>query len=418
VWSLVLNVFSKSQTLALLAAGSIIGGLVGVGVIVTASAATVLGQSLASFGLAGELARLNVAYPSRPTVARSVRSIFLQSPLALLIAPLAYILVGPTTGSAALLLAIGLTSFFSAVTIALTAILNGLGDFRSPAIRLGGARLVGGVAAVVAAAVKPDPALVIGCFGAAEAFGAGALGLSVRAVRSRLTDVDHPEARVLRARHWFGVATVVYLVTNQADTLLIASILSPADLGLFATASTLENGVATFATAAATPTAFRAIATTLAGKVARGAHLLKRAFAVAFGLAVVLSVLGWIVAVLAGGWLDKFDALAHGVGPLVLGLCLVAGPPGSIVAVCLIVGAGLGRHRPVGIRQIQVGFCAVTAIVVGALVAGPVGAAAGTIVRDLIGVLLTRGLTAPPTSPPEQSVAAELMEEGIAVPPP
>jgi O-antigen/teichoic acid export membrane protein len=416
VWSLILNVFSKSQTIALLAAGSIIGGLVGVGVIVTAAAATVLGSALASFGLGGELARLNVAYPSRPTVARSVRAIARQAPFGLVIAPAAYILVGPTSGSAGLLVAIGLTSGFLVATIALTMVLNGLGDFRSPAIRLGGARLLGGVAAVVAAAVTQEPAPVIGSFAAGEGLGLVGLALSVRAARSQLTDEDHPEARLKRARHWFGIAAVVNLVTNQADTLLIASILSPQDLGLFATASTLENGVATFATAAATPATFRSIATTLAGDIARGAQLLKRAFTVAVGLAVVLAALGWVVALLAGGSIDKFEGLAHGDGPLVLGLCLIAGPPGAAVAVCILVGAGVGRHRPVGVRQIEVGICAVTAIVVGAAVAGPVGAAAGTIVRDVVGLLLTRGLTAPP-SRAEQTVAPDVMEE-IAVPPP
>jgi hypothetical protein len=416
VWSLILNVFSKFQTIALLAAGSIIGGLVGVGVIVTASAACVLGAALASFGLAGELARLNVAYPSQPTVARSVRATARQAPYALLIAPAAYILVGPTTGSAALFLATGLTSCFLVGTIALTAILNGLGDFRSPAIRLGGARLVASAAAVAVAAIKPEPAAVIGCFGAGEAFGVVAMSLSVRDVRSRLTKQDRPEARLQRARHWFGVAAVTSLVTNQADTLLIASILSPEALGLFATASTLENGVATFATSAATPAAFRSIGSTLAGHVERGAHLLRRAFTVAVGLAVVLATLGWIVALLAGGSIDKFAGLADGDGPAVLGLCLAAGPMGAVVAICIIVGAGLGRHRPVGVRQIEVGICAVTAIVVGALVAGPVGAAAGTIVRDAVGVLLTRRLTVPP-SQPERSAAGGVAE-AIAVPPP
>jgi O-antigen/teichoic acid export membrane protein len=408
-WSLALNVLSKSQTITLLAAGSIIGGLVGVGVIVTASAACVLGCALASFGLAGELARLSVAYPNRPTVARSVRAISRQAPLALLIAPAAYILVGPTSGSIGLLLAIGLTSCFLVATTALTAVLNGLGDFRSPAIRVGGVRLVAGMGAVAAAAIKPDPAAVIGCFAVGEGVALAAIGLSARDAYSRLPDTDHPEARVQRERHWFGIASVVSLLTNQADTLLIASILSPQDLGLFATASTLENGVATFATSAATPAAFRSIGTTLAGDIERGAHLLKRAFTVAVGLAIVLAAVGWVTAQFAGDSIEKFSGLAHGDGPSVLALCLAAGPMGAVVAVCLIVGAGLGRHRPVGITQIEVGICAVTAIVVGALVAGPVGAAVGTIVRDVVGVLLSKRLTAPP-SQPEQSVAGGVAE--------
>jgi O-antigen/teichoic acid export membrane protein len=413
-WNLILNLVSKSQTFALLAAGSIIGGLVGVGVILTAVAACVLGSGLASFGLGAELSRLNVAYPSRHTVTRSVRSIFRQAPLGLLFSPTAYLLVGPTKGSVALLLAIGLTSCFLVAAIALTAILNGLGDFRSPAIRLGGARLVASAGAVAVAVVKPDPAAVIGCFGGAEAFGVMALSFSVRAARSRLPDVDHAKAHVQRARHWFGLAAVVSLLTNQADTLLVSSILSPESLGLFATASTLENGVATFAQAATTPVAFRAIGATLAGDAKRGAHLTKRAFAVAVCAGLVLSALAWIVAQGAGDLIGKFEGLTHGDGPLVLGLCLLAGPPGAVVAASLVFGAGYGRHRPVGIRQTLVGVCAVPAIVVGALVAGPVGAAAGTIVRDLAGVLITRRLATPPLHP-EQSTADDA-SAGIAVP--
>jgi O-antigen/teichoic acid export membrane protein len=416
VWNLVLNVISKSQTFALLAAGSIMGGLVGVGVIVTAVAAYILGAALAGFGLLGELQRLNVAYPNRPTATRSVQAIARQAPLALLVAPAVYFLVGPTSGSVGLLLGIGFTSCFLTATLGLTAVLNGLGDFRSPAIRLGGARLLASVAAIAVAAVKPEPEAVIWCFGAAEALGVIGLALSVRDIRSRLPDVDHPDARLHRERHWFGTAGIVYLVTNQADTLLVSSILSPQGLGLFATASTLENGVATFATSAATPTAFRGIGTTLGGESARGAHLTRRALAIAFGVAVVLAALGWIVAQLAGGSIDKFAGLTEGDGPLVLALCLAAGPLAAAVAVCFLTGAGFGRFRPVGIRQIQVGICAVTAMVAGALLAGPVGAAAGMLVRDLAGVLITRGLTAPP-SEPERSDAREVPER-IAVPPP
>jgi O-antigen/teichoic acid export membrane protein len=412
VWNLVLNAFSKSQTLALLIAGSIIGGLVGVGVIVTAAAACVLGQSLADFGLAGEVARLNVAYPHRGTVDRCVRAIVRQAPLGLLIGPAAYLLLGPTAGSVQLLAAIGLTSCLLVTTVALTAMLNGLGDFRSPAVGLGGGRLLASLAAVAAAAVQNDPAVVIGCFAVGEAVGLVALGLSLRAARSRLPAVAHVDAHVRRARLWFGIAAVVYLVTNQADTLLVASILSPEDLGLFATASTLQNGVVTFATSATTPIAYRAIGTTLSGEFARGARLLRRAFVLGLGLAVVLGATGWLVAQLIGDSVEKFQGLAHGDGPLVLGLCLAAAPLGALVAVCLVVGAGYARHRPVGMCQIQVGIAAVTAIVVGAILAGPVGAAAGTIVRDIVGVLRARRLAKPP---PQRDLP---YGDAIALPPP
>jgi O-antigen/teichoic acid export membrane protein len=414
-WNLLLNLIGKSQTFALLAAGSIMGGIVGVGVIVTAVAACILGAAVGQFGLTGELQRLNVAFPNRHTVARSVRAVARQAPLGMLVSPLVYILVGPTTGSLALLAMIGLNSWAAASSTCFTAILQGVGDFRSPAIRLGGARFAASVGAIVAAVVEPQPAVVIGCFTAGEAIGAVALAFSIRAADKRLPDEDHPDAHLQPARHWFGTAGLIYLVTNQADTLLISTILSPTALGIFATASTLENGAATLASSTATPTAFRSIATTLSGDIPGGAHLLKRAFAVAFGIAVVLAVLGFAAALAAAGFLDKFEALAHGDGPVVLGLCLLAGPPAAVVATCLLVGAGFARHRLVGTRQIWIGVCAVPAIVVGAIVAGAVGAAAGTIVRDLAGLGLTRGLTEPPSE--AEASAVEGAAAGTIAPP-
>src|SRR5919108_6557456 len=57
-WNLAFKLSNQSQTLALLVAGSIMQGLVGIGVLVTAMAATLLGQALADFGLSAEVGRV------------------------------------------------------------------------------------------------------------------------------------------------------------------------------------------------------------------------------------------------------------------------------------------------------------------------------------------------------------------------
>jgi hypothetical protein len=397
IWNLSLNLFNKSQTVALLAAGSIIGGLTGIGVIVTAMAAALLGSAIADFGLSGEMTRLNVAFPNRVTVDRCIRALSRQAPLALPIAPLIYVILGPTNASAALLLVIGLNSTFLVGTIGLGAVLNGLGDFHSPARWLGGARFLSSIAAVVGAAIEPTPTTVISCFAAAEGVGLLALLRSVRRARAELPEAEHPEGHVRRARLWFGVAQIVNLVTNQADTLLVASILSPTALGLFATASALENGVATLAFAPALPVALRSVGTTLGGDPAAGARLLRRAFITAALSAAVLAVLTWGGAQLIGDSIGKLHDLTVGDGPVVLALCIAAAPLGVVADICIVVAAGFARHRRLGVSQIEAGSVAVGAIIAGAHVAGAVGAAGGTLVRDAVRVLLGRRLTAPPT---------------------
>jgi O-antigen/teichoic acid export membrane protein len=412
VWNLSLNVFNKSQTVALLAAGSVIGGLTGIGVLVTAVAASSLGQALADFGLSGEVTRLNVAYPNRVTVDRSLRAFARQAPLALLVAPAVYIVLGPTSGSAPFLAILGLYSSCLVGTIGLTAILNGLGDFRAPAAFVGGARFLSSIAAVIAAAIEPTPMAVISAFAVGEAVGLATLLIATVRAKAKLPDAEHPEGRVRRARLWFGVAQIVNLMTNQADTLLVASILSPHDLGLFATASALENGVATFSLALAMPITLRSVGTTLAGEIADGARMLRRAFLTAASAALVLAVLTFVVALVTGDAISKLHGLANGDGPLVLGLCLAAAPIGVIADICVVTGAGFARHRAVGVRQAQAGVSAIAAIVAGAKIAGTVGAAAGTIVRDVARVLVTRGLATPPDEPKRTPAAAQSVATG------
>jgi O-antigen/teichoic acid export membrane protein len=356
-----------------------------------------VGHAIADFGLSGEVTRLSVAFPNRVTVDRCLRALALQAPLALVLGPLVYVMLGPTSGSVGLLTVIGLNSAFLVGSIGLGAVLNGLGDFHSPATLLGGARLLSSIGAVIVAAIEPTPALVIGCFAAAEGVGVVALLWSLLRARARLPEEEHPEGRVLRARLWFGVAQITNLLTNQADTLLVASILSPTALGIFATASTLENAAATLAFAPAMPVALRSVGTSLGGNQEEGGHLLRRAFITASVFAAILAVLVFGFSQLVGDSIGKLEDLTSGDGPIVLAICVAAAPIGVIADLCVVVGAGFARHRKLGISQIQAGSIAVAAIVAGAAIVGAVGAAVGTIVRDVARVLIGRRLTAPPT---------------------
>jgi O-antigen/teichoic acid export membrane protein len=395
-WNLAFKLSNQSQTLALLVAGSIMQGLVGIGILVTAMAATLLGQALADFGLSAEVGRVAVAHPNRHTVGRCYRAVALHAPIALVLAPAIYAALGPGGASASLLAVIGIDSALLVATGALTALMNGLHDFRTPAVGLGSARALSAVAAVVAAAVDPNPTTVIGAFALGEAVGLAAIAWSAHRARADLAEDDHPGATLKRARAWLGGAVIVHMLTSQGSTILVASILSPYALGLYATASTLQNGVITLSGAPAAPFAFRSISATLGGDENGGASLLRRAVITAAGTATVIAAVTWIVTFFAGDLIDKLSGLAEGNGPLVLALCLIAAPLSVVGTVWLFMGIGFGRHRAVGTYQIGLGSFAAAVIVIGALVAGVVGAAAATVVRDLVRMAVLRRLAVPP----------------------
>jgi O-antigen/teichoic acid export membrane protein len=402
-WNLALSLLSKSQSLALPAAGAIVGGLEGVGVAAAAIGACWLGAALADFGLVGELGRLSVTHPTRPTIRRCVRALSLQAPLGLLIAPLVfYLALGHRTGAPVeLLAATGALSAFLAGTTGLTAILNGLGDFRSPAIWAGSMRFVSGFVAVGGAIAVDSPAVIIGAFAAGEGAAMVALGISLRRVRAALSARDDPTAVVRRTHVWLGVASIINILTSQSDTLLVAPILEPDELGLFAIASLLGNGVATLSLAPSTPFSFRVISATADGDPPAAHGFRRQAFVVAGAAALALALVTWIVTQVAGGAVDALSALADGDAPLVFGLYLVAAIPFVLSSVCVAIGVGFARHRGVGMAEIVAGGLGVGFMTAGAATAGAVGAAAGTLVRDGVLLYMTSRVIANPPAPEE-----------------
>jgi O-antigen/teichoic acid export membrane protein len=402
-WNLGLNAFSKSQSLALLVAGSIAGGLAGVGVATTAMGACYLGGAIADFGLSSELGRLSVTHPTQGMVDRSARALALQAPLALVLAPVIfYLTLGHRTGaSAALLVATGVLASVLVVATGLTAVLNGLGDFRSPAARLGSARLVSSVAAVVAVAFEPSPATIIGAFAIGEVCGTLATAAAVRRARAALTDQDERAAVVRRTHAWIGAASMFNVLTNQSDTLLVAPILPPSAVGIYGIASLLQNGVATMSLAASTPFSFRVIKTTVAGDSASAHALLRRTLLIVGVLAGALAALTWAVTQVLGDSVAALAALAAGTAPLVLAIYLPSAVPSVLAAVHYAVGIGYARHRRVGLARIKAGLVALVCIPLGAFLGGVVAAAMAAVVRDFTQLAFARGVVADPPAAEE-----------------
>jgi O-antigen/teichoic acid export membrane protein len=399
VWNLALSVLSKSQSLAIPVAGAVVGGLSGIGIATAAMGSCWLGAALADFGLVGELGRLSVSYPTKPTISRCLRALTLQAPLALLLAPTVfYLSLGHRTdASVGLLVAIGLLGSFLAGSTGLTAMLNGLGDFRTPAVWLGSMRFVSGFVAIGLTVAAPSAVSIIGSFAAGEGLGMVALAISLRRARRALPDRDEPDAVVKRTHAWLGAAAVTNILTNQSDTILVAPILSGDELGLFAIASLFGNGVATLALAPSTPYSFRVVAATVAGEREEATARRRSAFAVAGIVAALFAALSWGVTQIAGSSIGELSAVATGDGPIVLGLYLAAMIPFVLGAVCFAIGIGYARHRAVGTAQILTGVIGVASITTGAYFAGAVGAAAATVLRDsTLLILASRVITSPP----------------------
>jgi len=402
-WNLSLNFCSKSQSLALLVAGAIAGGLSDVGIATTAMGAVFLGGGLADFGLSAELGRLSVTHPTRGTIRRCVQALGLQAPLALAFAPaIFYLTLGHRTGAPAeLLVATGALASLYMASTGLSAILNGLGDFRSPATRLGSMRLVASIAAVAAMAVAPSPATIIGIFAVGEAVGTLGVAAAVRRHRAGLSKEDETAAEVRRSHVWLGGAVMFNVLTNQSDILLVAPILSPAAIGLYGIASLLQNGVATLSLSTSSPFTFRVISTTVAGDAASAHALLRRGLLIAGGAAAIGASLTWGATQALGALIGSLSGLASGSAPLVLGLYLPSAVPNVLGGAQLNVGIGYARHRAVGLARIKAGLVAVVCIPLGAYLGGVVAAAGATLLRDSTLLALARRVIVDPPDPQE-----------------
>jgi O-antigen/teichoic acid export membrane protein len=379
----------KAETVAQLVGGSVVAGLSGVGVASTSMAAVYLGAALADFGLSSEIGRLSLTYPSSEAVRICRRALVVQAPLALIVAPVALrITLGHRHGvTLALLLVTGVFSSTLLGNTGLTAMFNGLANFRTPALWLGAARGIASVLAVVSAAVFGTVFALIGSFALGEVLGLIGMSISLRRQSHCLPERADGPIRLLRTHLWLGLTGVLNVLTNQSDSLLVASILGPRDLGIFSIASVLQNGVGTTALAMSTPFVLRAVRSILDRRPATAA--IEQALAVAAGVAIALGVITWTAALLVGGSVARLAPLATRQGAIVLALPLSSTTASVFGAVCYAIGIGLARHRTVGIVGVVAGLVAAAAITGGAAVWGVIGAAAGMTLRDVFLLAIT-----------------------------
>lgn len=191
------------------------------------------------------------------------------------------------------------------------------------------------------------------------------------------------------------------VLTNQSDTLLVAAILSPRDLGLFSIASLLQNGVGTTSLAALTPTALNVVRA-VAGRLPAGPEL-RRAAWLGVRISAIVAILAWGGAQLSGALIPRVAQLDHAHGRIVLAVSLLSTLMTGPAGVLLTVGIGCGEHRRVGIAGIVTGCAAVPAICVGAAALGVIGAAAGTVVRDAVLLVMSTRAVQPPMARAPQS---------------
>lgn len=381
-WNIALNGVSKAQSLTVLVAGYVVGRLGGVGIASTAMASCYLGAALADFGLASEMGRLSVTESTRRTVHQCQRALAMQAPAAVILAPaIFYLALGRRVGTSFFMLGvIGLLAACLTSTAGLVAVLNGLLDFKAPAACLGITRLLSCIAAVAGVLIHPGPAVIIAAFLVAEAISVIALAIALRHRSAQLPAVHDPKARILRTHVWLGASSVINILTNQSDTILVASILTPQSLGLFSIASQLQNGVGTIALASSTPVSLRAVSEAVRGRSPN--PLLQRASVTAGGVAITMAVGTWLIIHFGASLFAKIAVLGTSRSEVVLAVCLIAAIPSAIGGLYLAVSIGYGAHRAVGTARMITGLIAAGCIIAGALLLGVVGAAIGTLVRD------------------------------------
>ncbi len=259
MWTLALNALSKFQSLALLVGGYEVGGYAGIGVVATAVGASYLASSSGDFGLSNEIYRAVARSPNRATVALAVKTMVYRLPIAVVLAPITFRLTAGTHSHASWALYGGMAIFAASLVTSteLAATIGGLGNFSAPTQMIGTSRFVSAVGALVLVGITHSAASILFSFVVGEVVGGALCVACLRRHSYPPNAVSTPE-RISRQHLWLGGASILNVLTNQSDTLLVAALISPTQLGIFGVASQLQNGVATLALSPATPITVRA----------------------------------------------------------------------------------------------------------------------------------------------------------------
>jgi O-antigen/teichoic acid export membrane protein len=394
MWTLLLNLLSKLQSVALLICGYHVAGFAGIGVLTTAVGASYLASSAADFGLSNEIARVVAGRPFEQTIRTAGRAGVVRVPIALVVSPLAFWLTVGRHAHASWVAYVGMAAFAATLLASteLIAGIGGLGNFAVPTQLVGACRAASSVVAVMVVYAAHSPASVLLSFAGGELVGVVLCLVYLR--RYSFADADNALTAQLSRQHlWLGAAAVVNVLTNQSDTVLVAAILSPTQLGIFSIASQLQNGVATLALSPASPMTVHAARAAAEGilPVASVNHARR----LTLRLAITLVALIFGAAALLANAVTKLQPLSTHVGITTLLLCLLAAIPSAVSGIYFAVAVGFKEHRRVGIGRLSGGLASATVIVALAEAFRLVGAASGTLIRDLVALAIAYRIAAP-----------------------
>ncbi len=394
MWTLLLNLLSKLQSVALLVCGYHFAGFAGIGVLTTAVGASYLASSAADFGLSNEIARVVAGRPSEQTVQAAERAGVVRVPIALLVSPLAFWLALGRHTHVSWVVYVAIAAFAANLLASteLVAGIGGLGNFAVPTQLVGACRAASSVLAVALIYATHSAASVLWSFVGGEFVGVVTCLIYLR--RYTYPENGHTTAATLSPQHlWLGAASVVNVLTNQSDTVLVAAILTPTQLGIFSIASQLQNGVATLALSPASPMTVHA-----ARAAADGTNPLpavNQARRLTLRLAITMVVLVFGITAICANVFTKLQPLSTHVGIITLLLCLLAAIPSAVSGIYFAVAVGFKEHRRVGLGRLSGGLMSAAVIIGLAEAFTLIGAASGTLIRDLVALTIAYRIATP-----------------------
>ena len=382
-WTLIVNLLTKAQAMALIVSAALIGGVVDVGRLSAAVAAASLGAGLADFGFSYECGRLLAAQPWHDGMSAVYRQ---MAPRIIAGGILTVLSFYVTVGHRALVLDANLYAAITMLGAAITCSqismqgLNALNRFREAAAILGGMRFASAVLSIVIAWFSGSVILILLGLTVAELISAAML--TVALVRTGRALPASGQALKLGHGHvWLGVGNTINALVNRSDVLLVGAMASPMALGIYSIASQLANGIESLAAAPAAPLAIYIARAKSSGETV--SDYIRQTRKTTFRLG-IFGAVGVILAYLI------FTTVAHtATGEIrtysagfTIVVCVLSGIAAAEAGVHLLALVGLRRYALVGIIRLVNGIITIAAFLVLTPLFGAPGAAAAAAVRD------------------------------------
>jgi O-antigen/teichoic acid export membrane protein len=382
-WSLVFNLLNKTQTVAIVVAGLIVDGVVGVGQITTIIAAANLGAGLADFGYSYECGRFIAASPCQSNVARAIRQIPARVLIGAGLGIVGYALtvgIHSSRASASALLTVGVLGGALAASAVFLQVLYSLDRFRIASSTLGVLRGLSGVAAIIVAGATKSVIAVAAVTAVIEVASAGVLLLATARGAKHL-EIGRGVERIGGAYLWLGVGSTVSTFVNRSDVLLVASLTNPVALGVYSIASQLENAIESFALAPSAPMLVHAARARASGAPIEPLIRQGRRAALALGLsATALALTGYLSYV---SLVPDAKDVASGAAIFTIIACALSSSFVALGGIYVNVLAAFRNYRQISFVRTSSGVVAIAMFVVLAPPFAAPGAACAAVIRDL-----------------------------------